>query len=137
MKNIVAESKGKKDEGIPLEEQSDATVWMKFNVMLQTVDELFWEHGKTGDASRQLRVLAQELCRRGIMVYQLEAVTEDVLETRYAVVEQLVSGWPDTPNVQQIWRIICDEFKKRGLELPSRTIGVKTGVMGSQVGKRR
>lgn len=117
-----------------LNEQADSAIWFKFNLLLQAVDELTAEHGKAGDATRQLTVLSKEACRRGIFAYKIgeDEVSDDALWTWYEVLKQLIEGWPDTKGVIQQYGAVINELKSRGHKMPVQSANMHTLIMGSR-----
>ncbi|MCK4962180.1 MAG: hypothetical protein KAS19_06830 [Anaerolineales bacterium] len=123
------------DKSKTLQDQDDAIIWMKFNVLLQGVDELTSEHGHAGDATRQLRVVTAEAIRRnmfGISVREREP-TDEQLWTWYAILKQFIEGantgqWDPVDgttgpgNQEDQYREVIVELKKRGHEMPAQVV---------------
>lgn len=120
------------DKGKTLADQDDVTIWTKFNILLQAVDELTAEHGHAGDATRQLRVVTQEAVRRdmfGISVRKREP-TDEQLWTWYALLKQLIEGvsakkWEATEGTERQYREVVNAIKERGHEMPKQVIDMK------------
>lgn len=106
-----------------LQEQSDMEVWTKYNICLQAVAELTEEHGSAGDATRQLRVLVTEACRRGLFAWSVAQrdPTDDQLWTWYEVLKQLVEGWPDTEGARSQYKLVIETLKERGHKMPTQS----------------
>jgi hypothetical protein len=127
-----------KDGSKTLEDQNDAILWMKFNVLLQGVDELTKEYGEAGDATRQLRVVTAEIIRRdmfGISVRKRDP-SDDQLWTWYTVLKAFIEGcnrkeWDAVDGTtgpgsqEEQYRVVILELKKRGHTMPSQVIDME------------
>ena len=117
-----------------IQEQSDAEVWFKFNLLLQLVDETTREFGHAGDATRQLNIVAQEACRRSLFAYKVneDEVDDKVLWTWYEVLKQILEGWPDTKGAIHQYIAVINELKARGHKMPEQVANMKALILGSR-----
>lgn len=105
-----------------LEDQPDQVIWLKWNLLLQIIDEAARDGKEPGDATRQLRVVTQEVVRRGLMTAEIKQIQDGHLMTRYYVMEQLIGKYPKSENAQETWRMVIAEMKRRGIKPPDRIV---------------
>lgn len=118
-----------------LESLPNDDVWLRYNVLLQAVDELTRDHGHAGDASRQLRVISQEMCARKLFLYLIDDINENQLMQRYLILDQLFAKWPETTNVEEQWRAVIEEMKSRDMTIPPRVVTVDPLLMAGRAVK--
>lgn len=110
-----------------LSDQDDIVVWTKFNILLQAVDELTQEYGHAGDATRQLRVITEEVIRRNMFSFSVfeREPTDEQLWTWYDVMKQFIEGanngkWQHIKGDGRQYTEIVKELKARGHEMPKQ-----------------
>lgn len=137
-----------KDSGKTLADQDDSTIWLKFNILLQAVDELTTEHGHAGKdkdgkkcPTTQLRIVTAELLRRdmfGISVREREP-TDEQLWTWYEVTKQFIEGvskkaWEAVEGTEKQYRELIAELKNRGHTMPAQTVQLEAlDMMGTLI----
>jgi len=119
--------------GAALQDQDDIIIWTKFNILLQAVDELTAEHGHAGDASRQLRVVAQECVRRKMFEICVaeRKPTNEHLWTWYEVLKQLLAGesedkWEKVGDANREYTVVVKALMKRGHTMPKQEIDLES-----------
>lgn len=125
-----------KDSGKTLADQDDVTIWLKFNILLQAVDELTAEYGHAGkdkdgkkSPTTQLRIVTAELLRRdmfGISVREREP-TDEQLWTWYEVTKQFIEGvskkqWDAVEGTEKQYRELIADLKSRGHTMPAQSV---------------
>lgn len=129
-------------EGDTLQELGDIDIWLRFNVLLQGVDELTKERGEAGDATRQLRIVAQECVRRKMFERRVtlsDEVTDEHLWTWYTVLKQMVEGenlgkWEKVGDANREYTIVVKELLARGHTMPAQKIDLEAlNVFGELV----
>lgn len=121
-----------KDDSATLQDQDDAILWQKLQILLQAVDELTAEHGDAGDATRQLRVITQECVRRdmfGFSIREREPGPEQ-LWTWYELLKQLLEGevlgaWDKTEGTDKQYAEVISALKKSGETMPQQNVALK------------
>jgi hypothetical protein len=102
----------------------DDDIWLRYNILLQAVDELHRDYGHAGDASRQLRIVSQEMSSRGLFLYMIDDLNDDQIMQRYLILDQLFAKWPETPRVEEQWREVIEQMKTRDIAIPPRVVTV-------------
>lgn len=117
------------DKSKTLQSQDDVIIWLKFNVLLQGVEELTAEHGHAGDATRQLRIVTQEAVRRRMFETKVKKAdpTDEQLWTWYMVLKQLIEGeaqgkWDPTEGSEDQYRLVIKTLKDRGHTMPAQVV---------------
>lgn len=122
-----------------LDSQNDLEIWTKYNLALQIVDLAHKDGKDPKDATRQLRVLAQEACLRGLYAYRIANTVIDIgwLKTQYEVLKQVIEGWPESEGALSQYQAVVFEMKARGLKPPPQQVGMKAAkVRGKATGKK-
>jgi hypothetical protein len=109
----------------------DVNVWLRFNVVLQGNAENMIEHGKAGDGTRQLRILAQECVRRKMFERRIEyhktqgTLNEALLLTWYEVLKALLQGenegkWETEGDTNREYTLVVKELQEMGVQMPGQ-----------------
>lgn len=123
-----------------LDSQNDLEIWTKYNLALQIVDLAHKDEKDPKDATRQLRVLAQEACRRGIFAYRIANTAVDIswLKSQYEVLKQVIEGWPESEGALSQYQAVILEMKVRGLKPAPQSVGMKAAkVRGKATGRKK